>query len=169
MVIEADSLHRQRRQRIMALVAHAGRVDRSVGADGNGGDLPPRRLEEHVALALRIDAVDQSRAVGAGNQVALRVPCQSADMRLVALEKQFRRGAWLGWGRRGRLRRDCRWRCRAARLSRRSDPRCSGTCALGVSESLALAGSSRVQPWRRRRQPWRLFSSSFAVAPGLSL
>ena len=49
----ADSLHRQRRQRIVALVAHAGRVDGSVGSHGDRGDLAPRRFKEHVALALR--------------------------------------------------------------------------------------------------------------------
>ena len=46
-------------------------------------------------MPLRIDPVDQTRAVGAGNEVALRVPRQSADVRLVALEEQLRRRAGL--------------------------------------------------------------------------
>ena len=168
MVIAADSLHRQRRQRIVALVAHAGRVDGSVGADGDGGDLAPRGLEEHVALALRIDAVDQAGAVGAGDQIALRVPGQSADVRLVALEEQLRRGARLGGidavdgsgiaggdveppgGVEGQIPDVVGLR------ARRGDEPCSGR--------------QRSRPaWRRRRRPWQWLRPSFVVASGLSL
>ena len=55
----ADSLHRQRRQWVAALVAHARRIDRAVRPDHNGRNLTPWCLEEHVSVALRIDAVDQ--------------------------------------------------------------------------------------------------------------
>ena len=92
----AGSLHGQRRQRVVALVAHAGRVDGSVGGHGNGGDLAARRLEEHVAFPLRTDAINQPASVRAGNQVGLRVPAplrfpgQAANVLLVALEKELR-------------------------------------------------------------------------------
>ncbi len=72
---------------IAALVAHAGGVDGSVGGDGDGGNFAAGRLKEHVAFALRVDAVDQAGAVRAGDQIAFRVPRQGADVRLVALEE----------------------------------------------------------------------------------
>jgi hypothetical protein len=56
-------LHRQRRQRIAALVAHAGRVDRAIFADGQRGNLASRRFKKHVALAFRADAINQAAAV----------------------------------------------------------------------------------------------------------
>ena len=89
-------MHRQRRQRIVALVSHAGRVDGSVGGHGNRRDLALWRLEEHVALALRVDPVDQSRSVGAGNQIALGVPRQRPNVLLIALEKSLGLGGGLG-------------------------------------------------------------------------
>ena len=84
------SLHGQGRQRIAALVAHAGGVDGSIGGDGDGGDLAARRFKEDVAFAVEIDAVNQAGAVGAGNQIAFSVPGERADVLLVALEKSLR-------------------------------------------------------------------------------
>ncbi len=45
---------------------------------------------------MRIDAVDQAGAVGACDEIALCVPGQRADVRLVALEEQFGCCAGLG-------------------------------------------------------------------------
>src|SRR5208337_2514216 len=126
----------------MALIAHAGCVDGSTSADGNSGDLPPRRLEEHVALALRVDAVDQPRTVRAGDQVALAVPCESANMRLVAPEKQLRRCAQLanvdaidGSGiARGNI-----------KPPRRVEGQVPDVMGFGAGRILAQAGSSLVQ------------------------
>ena len=80
----------------MALVAHAGRVDGAIGGYCERSNLAARRLEEHVAFALWADAIDQARAVRAGDQVALRVPCERADVLLVALEEEFRLCSGLG-------------------------------------------------------------------------
>ena len=91
----ADALHGKRRQGIVALVAHAGGVDGAVGADGDGGDLAAGRFEEHVAFAFGADAVDEAGAVGAGDEVALGVPGQGADVGFVALEECLRLGAGL--------------------------------------------------------------------------
>ena len=55
-----------------------------------------RGIEEHVAFAFGADAVDEPRSVGAGDQIALRVPGQRADVRFIGLEKGFRLRAGLG-------------------------------------------------------------------------
>ena len=89
MVMVPDTLHGQRRQGIVALVADAGCEDGSVGGDGHGGDFAARGFKEHVAFALRTDAIDEAGAVGAGDEVALRIPRERADVLLIALEKQF--------------------------------------------------------------------------------
>ena len=83
----ADALHGKRRKRIVGFVAHAGCVDGAVGADSDGGDFAARSFKEHVAFALRADAIDQAGAVGAGDQVAFCVPRQGTDVLLVALKK----------------------------------------------------------------------------------
>src|SRR5580658_3416178 len=90
------SLHRQRRERVAALVADTGGIDRSVGCDGNGRDFAARRLEQNVALAAGIDAVDEARAVGAGDEVSLCIPGEIADVGFVALEEELRSSAGFG-------------------------------------------------------------------------
>ena len=88
-VMEPDALHGERGQGIVALVADAGSEDGAVGGDGDGGNFAARGFKEHVAFALRTDAIDEAGAVGAGDQVAFRVPRESANVLFVALEKQF--------------------------------------------------------------------------------
>ncbi len=81
------SLQRQRRQGIVALVAGAGRVNGSVLVHSDRGNLTPWRFKQNVAFSLRVDAVHQSAAVRPRNQVALAVPRQRPDVRLVAPEE----------------------------------------------------------------------------------
>ena len=78
----ANALHGKRGQRIAGLVADAGGVDGAFGSDGYGGDFAPGGIEEHVALALGADAVDEAGAVRAGDQIALRIPCERANVLL---------------------------------------------------------------------------------------
>ena len=83
----ANALHRKRGQRIVAFVADAGGEDGAVGGDGDGGDLAARGFEEHVAFALRADAIDEAGAVGAGDQIAFGVPREGADVLFVGFEE----------------------------------------------------------------------------------
>ena len=51
------------------------------------GDFFLGRAVQHESFAGRRDAVDQAAAVGTGNQVALSVEREHADVRVVAFEK----------------------------------------------------------------------------------
>ncbi len=76
----------------MAFVANAGGEDGAIGGDGDRGDFATRGFKQHVAFALRTNAIDEAGAIGAGDEVALGVPGESANMLFVALEKQFGTG-----------------------------------------------------------------------------
>ena len=91
-VTDANALHGERGQGIVALVANAGGEDGAVGGYGHGGDFAARGFEEHVAFALRADAIDEAGAVGAGDQISFCVPGESANVLFVAFEKQFGMG-----------------------------------------------------------------------------
>ena len=80
----------------MALVADTCGEDGAVGGDCDGCDLAARRFKEHVAFALWADAIDEAGAVGSRDEVAFRVPRESADVLLVALEEDFGLGVGIG-------------------------------------------------------------------------
>jgi len=74
-------------------VAYAGCVDGSVGGYGKRSNLTARRFIEHVAFALFVYAINEARAIGAGNQIAFCIPGQGADVRFIGLEEEFRLAA----------------------------------------------------------------------------
>ncbi len=149
-------------QRIMALVAHARRVDGSIRANGQRSDFAPGSFEQYVALALRIDAVHEAAAVGTGDQVALRVPRQRADMLLVALEELFRLGA-------GLCGIDPVHRTGAARGDIESPGGIECQVPDVVGPCLSAGSFGTVQRGRRQRPPLAFVSSCFVVASALSL
>ena len=69
------------------LFAHARSVDVSGGVERQGGDFFLGRAVENEGFAIGRNAVHQAAAVRAGNQVALGIERQHADVGLVAGEK----------------------------------------------------------------------------------
>ena len=82
--------NRQRRQVVSPLLAHAGGIDRPIGRNNDRGDLLPRCVVQHESLPRRIDAIDEPRAVGSGDQIARLIEGQRANVLLIAFVKQLR-------------------------------------------------------------------------------
>ena len=73
--------------RARAFLAHAGGIDVAFAIEGERRDLFLGSAVQDEAFAGRRNAVYQAAAIGAGNQVALRIERQHADVGLVALEE----------------------------------------------------------------------------------
>src|SRR5262249_14619972 len=76
---------RRRRRRAAASPRRGAGADvQAVGRHDDATHLRLRRLEEHEALALVVDAVDQPALVGAGVERAVRPQAQAEDVVLLA-------------------------------------------------------------------------------------
>ena len=85
-----DALHRQRRQWALGLFAHRCDVQPAIRGLGQGRYFALGRVVNDQAFAVFADAIDQSPAVGAGDQVSVGLEEEAANMLLVTLEIDLR-------------------------------------------------------------------------------
>ena len=70
------------------LLARCSGVDIAFAVDGERGNFFPGRAVENERFAIRRDPVDQSAAIGTGNQVSLGIECEHANVNFIALEEK---------------------------------------------------------------------------------
>src|SRR5215469_18962775 len=77
---------RRRRSRPGSLFPDSGGVNVALSIESEGGDFFLGSAVENEPLSGGRDAVHQSAAIGAGNQISARIQGQHADVSFVALE-----------------------------------------------------------------------------------
>ena len=70
------------------LLSGGGGIDIAGAVDGEGGNFFLGRAVENERLAILRDAIDQSAAIGTGNEVAFGIERENPNVDLIALEEQ---------------------------------------------------------------------------------
>ncbi len=79
----------KRRQIALGLFTHGCDIQTAVRGLGKGGYFTLGRVVDHQAFAVFADAIDQSSAVAAGDQISVGLEEYAANVLLIALEKEL--------------------------------------------------------------------------------